>query len=191
MGKVKIDSDTLQKFVSNLQGLTHNEVRRLARGAIIDDGAITETDIPEVNRAKFRLMDMDGLLSFEYRTESFANVGGMANFKAWLDKRKSASSGGSERHPDSPKGVLLLGVQGGGKSLAAKAVAGLWQLPLLKLDMGALYNKYHGETERNLRESLVLADRVAPCVLWLDEIEKGLGGGTTSRAYRGAYWEPC
>ncbi len=177
VGKVKTDSVTLQKLVSNLQGLTHNEVRRLARGAIIDDGAITETDIPEVNRAKFRLMDMDGLLSFEYRTESFANVGGMTNFKAWLDKRKSAFSGGSERHPDNPKGVLLLGVQGGGKSLAAKAVAGLWQLPLLKLDMGALYNKYHGETERNLRESLALADRVAPCVLWLDEIEKGLGGG--------------
>ncbi len=177
VAKVKTDSETLRKLVSNLQGLTHSEVRRLARGAIVDDGAITDTDISEVNRAKFRLMDMDGLLSFEYRTESFANVGGMANFRAWLTKRKSAFSESGESHPDSPRGVLLLGVQGGGKSLAAKAVAGLWQLPLLKLDMGALYNKYHGETERNLRESLALAERVAPCVLWFDEIEKGLAVG--------------
>jgi SpoVK/Ycf46/Vps4 family AAA+-type ATPase len=69
----------------------------------------------------------------------------------------------------------LLGVQGGGKSLAAKAIAGLWKVPLLRLDMGALYNKFHGETERNLRETLQLADNVSPCVLWMDEIEKSLG----------------
>jgi SpoVK/Ycf46/Vps4 family AAA+-type ATPase len=69
---------------------------------------------------------------------------------------------------------LLLGVQGGGKSLAAKAVAGLWGLPLMRMDVGALYNKYHGETERNLREALKLADAMSPCVLWLDEIEKGM-----------------
>ena len=69
---------------------------------------------------------------------------------------------------------MLLGVQGGGKSLAAKAVAGMWSLPLLRLDFGALYNKFYGETERNLREALKLADMMSPCVLWLDEIEKGV-----------------
>ena len=75
---------------------------------------------------------------------------------------------------DAPKGVLLFGVQGGGKSLAAKAIAGIWGLPLLRLDMAGLFNKYIGETEKNLREALKLADVMAPCVLWLDEIEKGL-----------------
>jgi ATPases of the AAA+ class len=73
--------------------------------------------------------------------------------------------------------MLLLGVQGGGKSLAAKAVAGLWQVPMLRLDMGALYNKYYGETERNLRDALKLADQMSPCVLWIDEIEKAITGG--------------
>ena len=80
---------------------------------------------------------------------------------------------------DAPKGILLLGVQGSGKSLAAKAVAGVWQRPLLRLDMAALYNKYIGETEKNLRNALDLADMMSPCVLWIDEIEKGLSGSSS------------
>lgn len=174
--KVRADGESLAQLARNLRGLSRAEVKRLARGAIVDDGAITATDIPELNRAKFRLLDMEGVLSFEYATEQFASVGGMANLKRWLDLRRPALDAGAESVPglDPPRGLLLLGVQGAGKSLAARAVAGLWGLPLLRLDMGALYNKYHGETERNLRESLALADRMAPCVLWIDEIEKGI-----------------
>ncbi|MFA5547838.1 MAG: AAA family ATPase [Porticoccaceae bacterium] len=174
--KVRADGESLAQLARNLRGLSRAEVKRLARGAIVDDGAITATDIPELNRAKFRLLDMEGVLSFEYATEQFASVGGMANLKRWLDLRRPALDAGAEPMPglDPPRGLLLLGVQGAGKSLAARAVAGLWGLPLLRLDMGALYNKYHGETERNLRESLALADRMAPCVLWIDEIEKGI-----------------
>ncbi len=98
--------------------------------------------------------------------------------KRWLGMREDAFCGraGTERLAV-PKGVLLLGVQGGGKSLAAKSVAGSWQVPLLRLDFGALYDKFSGETERNLRESLATAAAMAPCVLWLDEIEKGLASG--------------
>jgi SpoVK/Ycf46/Vps4 family AAA+-type ATPase len=95
--------------------------------------------------------------------------------KRWLEARKDIFL--SDSPPvglDPPKGLLLLGVQGSGKSLAAKAVAGAWGLPLLRLDFAALYNKYYGETERNLRESLRTAELMAPCVLWIDEIEKGL-----------------
>lgn len=176
--KVKTDNETLQKLVSNLRGLTHEEVKRLAHNVIADDGAIDESDLPEINRAKFQLMDMDGVLSYEYRTERFNNVGGMENLKAWLDTRRKVFLGEVDAGNDSPRGILLLGVQGGGKSLAAKAVAGLWGAPLLRLDMGALYNKFYGETERNLRDSLKLADAMSPCVLWLDEIEKGLGSDT-------------
>jgi SpoVK/Ycf46/Vps4 family AAA+-type ATPase len=185
--KVKTDNGTLQQLVANLKGLTQGEVRHLVRGAIVDDGAITDTDLPEVNRAKFKLMDLEGVLSYEYDTEKFAAVGGMDNLKAWLEARRNVFAG--ERAVpgiESPRGILLLGVQGGGKSLAAKAVAGLWQVPLLRLDMGALYNKFHGETERNLRESLALAEKMSPCVLWIDEIEKGISGdsadsGTSQR----------
>lgn len=183
--KVKTDNQTLSKLVANLRGLTYSDARRLARGAIFDDGAITASDLPELNRAKFTLLGMDGVLSFEYDTSSFADVGGLVGLKQWLSKRRDHFLS-PQAGVDVPKGVLLLGVQGGGKSLAAKAVAGMWGIPLLRLDFSALYNKYIGETEKNLRESLAMADTLSPCVLWLDEIEKGLStdasdNGTSKR----------
>ncbi len=173
--RVRTDNRTLQQVVKNLRGLSHAEARALARNVICDDGAITQDDLPELNRAKFRLLDLDGVLGFEYETARFAEVGGLANFKRWLAERQGAFLGG--QGDDLPRGVMLVGVQGGGKSLAAKAVAGLWGLPLLRLDFACLYNKYFGETERNLREALALAEQMAPCVLWMDEIEKGLATG--------------
>ncbi len=173
--RVKTDNTTLQQLVKNLQGVSYSEVRRLARGAIVDDGAITSDDIPSVNKAKFDLMDMDGVLSFEYDTTKFSDVGGLNNLKRWLSERKPAFNGEGEHSLQAPKGIMLLGVQGGGKSLAAKAVSGVWGVPLLRLDFGTLYNKFFGETERNLREALKLAELMSPCVLWIDEIEKGLG----------------
>ncbi|WP_461481948.1 AAA family ATPase [Porticoccus sp.] len=178
--KVKTDNATLQMLVANLKGLTQGEVRQLVRGAIVDDGAITESDLPEVNRAKFQLMDFEGVLSYEYDTEKFAAVGGMDNLKSWLAMRRGVFAGEALAPGiENPRGILLLGVQGGGKSLAAKAVAGLWGVPLLRVDMGALYNKFHGETERNLRESLALAEKMSACVLWIDEIEKGISGDSS------------
>lgn len=172
--QVKTDGKTLSRLVSNLRGLTESDVKRLVRGAIYVDGAITASDLSEVNKAKFELMNMNNILSFEYDTTQFAEVGGLEKLKEWLAKRKDAFLA-TEDKLDPPKGLMLLGVQGGGKSLAAKAIAGLWHVPLLRLDMAALYNKYHGETERNLRDTLTLADNVSPCVLWMDEIEKALG----------------
>ncbi|MCY1401738.1 ATP-dependent zinc metalloprotease FtsH [compost metagenome] len=173
--RVRTDNRTLQQLVKNLRGLAHAEARLLARNVICNDGAITQDDLPELNRARFQLLDMDGVLSFEYETARFAEVGGLANLKRWLDERREAFLAADAG--DLPRGVLLVGVQGGGKSLAAKAVAGLWGLPLLRLDFACLYNKYFGETERNLREALKMAEQMAPCVLWMDEIEKGLASG--------------
>ncbi len=183
--RVRTDRSSLDKVVGNLRGATFEDARRLARGAIVDDGAITDTDIAGVNKAKFELLDMEGVLSYECDTARFSDVGGLANMRKWLDKREKAFRGG-DSELDAPKGVLLVGVQGGGKSLAAKAVAGMWHLPLLRLDMGAVYNKFFGESERNVRESLKLAETMAPCVLWIDEIEKGIStgdndGGTSRR----------
>lgn len=172
--RVRTDNRTLQQIVKNLRGLTHGEARLMARNVICDDGAITQDDVPELNRSKFRLLDLDGVLGFEYDTARFADVGGLRNLKRWLGERQSSFLGGGR---DLPKGMMLVGVQGGGKSLAAKAVAGLWGLPLLRLDFACLYNKYFGETERNLREALQLAEQMSPCVLWMDEIEKGLASG--------------
>lgn len=174
--RVKTDSETLRKLVANLRGLGHSEVRRLARGAIVDDGAITEDDIPAVNKAKFELMDMEGVLSFEYNTSTFSNVAGLERLKRWLSERREVFCSNTSDIVDVPKGILLTGVQGSGKSLAAKSVAGMWGLPLLRLDFATLYNKFFGETERNMREALRLAEVMSPCVLWMDEIEKGLAG---------------
>jgi len=173
--RVRTDNRTLQQVVKNLRGMSHAEARALARNVICDDGAITQEDLPELNKTKFQLLDLEGVLSFEYDTARFAEVGGLSNLKRWLGERQGIFLDG--KGVDLPKGVLLVGVQGGGKSLAAKAVAGLWGLPLLRLDFACLYNKFFGETERNLREALKLAEQMAPCVLWMDEVEKGLASG--------------
>lgn len=173
--RVRTDNRTLQQMVKNMRGLSHAEARSLAHSLICDDGAITQEDLPELSRKKFELLDMDGVLGFEYETARFADVGGLPNFKRWLGERQAAFLAASQA--DMPRGVMLVGVQGGGKSMAAKAVAGLWGLPLLRLDFACLYNKFFGETERNLREALTLAEQMAPCVLWMDELEKGLATG--------------
>jgi AAA+ superfamily predicted ATPase len=178
--KVTTDTNTLDKLIANLRGVTHSDAQILIRRAVFADGAISDSDIPEINKLKFELLDNEGVLHYEYDTESFANVAGLTNLKAWLRLREQEflKPGGQDR----PKGLLLLGVQGSGKSLAAKSVAGLFGVPLLRLDFGTLYNKYFGETERNLRNSLRQAELMAPCVLWLDEIEKGMATGDSDNA---------
>lgn len=186
--RVRTDPDTLQELVRNLTGLTHREATRIARKLIYNDGAITREDVTEAMRIKYQLLNREGVVSFEYDTASFADVGGLNRLKHWLEQRRGAFTSGNGDVPgkDPPKGILLLGVQGSGKSLAARAVAGVWQLPLLRLDLAALYNKFHGETERNLRDALNTARVMSPCVLWIDEIEKGIStdshdGGTSRR----------
>lgn len=176
-GRARIDPDALALLVQNLGGLTHADTERLARNAIHDDGAITTADVPAVMRAKYELLRRGGVLGFEYDTAKVGELGGFRNVKAWLEQRRSAFGGARPAGLDAPKGILLIGVQGCGKSLAAKVAANVFGVPLLRLDFGALYNKYHGETERNLRESLQTAEVMSPCVLWLDEIEKGLATG--------------
>lgn len=185
--RVQADAKAYKMLIQNLAGLTYRDTEQLARNAIIVDGAITRSDLPGVMQAKYELLNRGGALQFEYETAKFSDVGGLARLKKWLSQRRAAFRGDeSAAHLDAPKGILLLGIQGCGKSLAAKATAGIFGVPLLRLDFGAIYDKYHGETERKLRESLKTADVMAPCVLWIDEIEKGIAGrggetGTTQR----------
>lgn len=178
--KVKTDSATLEKLIANLRGVSHSDAQLLIRHAIFNDGAIQDSDIPAINRLKFELLDSEGVLHFEYDTETFSQVAGLPNLKRWLTLRRESLLGTPS--PDRPRGILLLGVQGSGKSLAAKSVAGHFGVPLLRLDFGTLYNKFFGETERNLRNSLKQAELMAPCVLWMDEIEKGLATGHSDNA---------
>lgn len=173
--RVQTTQAMITSLTRNLLGLSHADARRLIRVAIANDGVLADADLTEVMNAKYRLLDQGGVLSFETNTIKLADVAGLANLKRWLAERKSIFlSDTPSPGLDPPKGVLLLGIQGGGKSLAAKSIAGAWDLPLLRLDFATLYNKYYGETERNLREALRTAAVMAPCVLWIDEIEKGL-----------------
>lgn len=174
----RANRSAVEQLARNLLGVTESDARRLIRNAIRKDGAITESDVSEVTRAKYELLSPDGVVAFEYETAGFGDVAGLDNLKRFLDRRREVFlDGRGGRGVDPPKGIMLLGVQGGGKSLAAKAVAGRFGVPLLRLDFGALYNKYIGESERNLRDALRTADLMAPCVLWCDEIEKGIASG--------------
>lgn len=189
--RVTADQKALEMLVQNLSGLTHADAERLAYNAVFHDGAITTDDVPAVMQAKYELLNQGGILSFEYETVRFDEIAGFRNVKVWLQQRRAAFSDERPAGLDVPKGILLIGVQGCGKSLAAKAAASAFRVPLLRLEFGALFNKYHGETERNLRESLKVAEVMSPCVLWLDEIEKGLAGGGdetgTSRRVIGSF----
>ncbi len=178
--RVEVDAEAARAVVRNLRGLTLADARRIVRKLIYGDGALCAADLPELAKARFALLDRENLLHFEYETARFADVAGLKRLKRWIEQREPAFNG--RKLPvklDPPKGILLLGVQGCGKSLAAKAVAGGFGVPLLRLDIGTLYNKYHGETERNLRAALKNAEMLAPCVLWLDEIEKALATTST------------
>ena len=173
--RVQATQAAIDALTRNLLGLTHADARRLIRNAIADDGLLSDADLPAVQAAKYKLLDQGGVLSFELNTMRMEDVAGLATLKRWLADRRAVFL--SDTPPpglDPPKGLLLLGVQGGGKSLAAKSVAGAWGVPLLRLDFAALYNKFYGETERNLRDALKTAGVMSPCVLWIDEIEKGL-----------------
>ena len=115
-----------------------------------------------MTQAKYQLLNRGGVLSFEYETARLEELAGFGSVKRWLEQRCGVFGGGRPRGLDAPKGILLIGVQGCGKSLAAKAAASVFGVPLLRLDFSALYNKYHGETERNLRESLQTAEVMSP-----------------------------
>ena len=172
---VQTTNKAVDLLVRNLAGLTATDARRLAFKAIKDDGVIDESEMPEVMRAKYELLERDSVLSFEYETAKFSEIGGMQRLRTWLNVRKDFFFGDdTEARLDPPRGLLLLGVQGCGKSLVAKATAGIFGVPLLRLDFGVLYNKYYGETERNLRKAFETAEVMSPCVLWMDEIEKGV-----------------
>ena len=141
---------------------------------------------------KAALLGQDGLLEYFPAEENSFELGGFGRLKTWLERaRVGFSTEAAELGLPPPRGILLAGVQGCGKSLAAKAIAREWRLPLLKLDAGRLYDKYHGESEKNLRRAIALAEAMAPTVLWIDELEKSfasfgsseLDSGTSQRIF--------
>lgn len=178
--EVTLRPDEQRQLVKHLSGLTLMEAEKVLTKAIIEDGALGTADIQRVIEAKRKVVEREGLLEYYPAEATMANIAALTTLKEWLRKRRAVVS-----EPDRaaefglkfPRGVLLLGVPGCGKSLAAKAVASEWTLPLLKLDPSNLYNKYVGESEGNFKRAMKAAERMAPVVLWIDELEKAFASG--------------
>ncbi|PYE54219.1 AAA family ATPase [Deinococcus yavapaiensis] len=171
------------RLVANLRGLSFTEAERVVARVILEDGKLCAADVARVMLAKREVVAKDGLLEFMTPDLDLADVAGLTTLKAWLTRRAQLFERPREARAFGlpfPKGVLLLGVPGVGKSLTAKAIAAAWGLPLLRLDAGRLFDKYVGETERNFREAIRTAQRTAPVVLWIDEIEKAFASGGES-----------
>jgi ATP-dependent 26S proteasome regulatory subunit len=178
--QLKMSPDERERVLNAARGLTCIEAENVFAKSLVMDRKL---DLGIIIAEKEQLIRRSQVLEYYESMEGFANVGGMNLVKQWLRKRGMAFSEKARRFglPE-PKGLLLLGVQGAGKSLLAKAVASQWQLPLLRLDLGRVFSELVGSSEQNIRTALHLAENVAPCVLWLDEIEKGLAGASGSGA---------
>lgn len=179
--KVELAPTERVRLVQNLTGLSLVEAEKVVNQLILDDGALRADDVGLALEAKRKMVQQDGLLEYWPADEGMANVAGLAGLKAWLAKRRIIVADplrATEFGLSFPKGVLLLGVPGCGKSLCAKAVAHEWGLPLLKLDPANLYDKYIGDSEKNFKRAMQTAERLAPIVLWIDELEKAFAAGS-------------
>ena len=178
--EMALTNDEIKLLVRHLSGLSLMESGKILTKAIIEDGKLTVEDIRYVIEAKAAIVEKDGLLEYYPVEATLGNIADLRSLKAWLAKRKAvvAQPARAEEFGLSfPRGMLLLGVPGCGKSLCAKAVAAEWQMPLLKLDPSNLYNKYIGESERNFKRAMRTAEQIAPVVLWIDELEKAFASG--------------
>ncbi len=173
----------LESLIQALRGLSCSEVERVVATAVLDDGILLGDDLKRIVEAKRYLLGSTGCLDSINADVPVEELGGLDHLKAWLRQRRNGfSRRAREFGLDPPKGILLLGVQGCGKSLAAKVVASDWKMPLLRLDPGALYQKFVGESESRLRQALRQAEAMAPVVLWIDEIEKAFASAEAASA---------
>jgi hypothetical protein len=178
--KDELSTPDRQRLIKNLTGLTLLEAEKILTKLVVEDGCLRPDDIPRIKSAKRQSVEQDGLLEFYPGREGMEQVAGLHGLKGWLAKRKAIVADpvrATDFGLSFPKGMLLLGVPGCGKSLCAKAVAWEWGLPLLKLDPANLYDKYVGDSEKNFKRAMQTAERMAPAVLWIDELEKAFAAG--------------
>jgi AAA+ superfamily predicted ATPase len=178
--EVALSKEEMAGLLKHLSGLTLMEAEKILTKAIIEDHRLTAEDIGHVIEAKKAVVEREGLLEYYPVEQTLADIADLSTLKGWLAKRKNVVTNPSKAEEFGltfPRGILLLGVPGCGKSLSAKAVAREWGLPLLKFDTSNLYNKYIGESEKNFKRAIRAAERMAPVVLWIDELEKAFAVG--------------
>ncbi|NEP17283.1 MAG: AAA family ATPase [Leptolyngbya sp. SIO4C1] len=174
--KVKLTPEEMQSLVRTTQGMTLKQTKKAIAFAALEDGHLTANDIDRVLERKTQIIHETGLLDYIPLEKNTAQLGGFPRLKQWLARARVGFSEQARAFDlTPPKGILIVGIQGCGKSLAAKTIARQWQMPLLKLDAGRLYDKYVGESEKNFHQAVSLAEKMAPAVLWIDEIEKSIG----------------
>lgn len=179
--KVQINPEIKERLVKAALGLTRSEAENAFARAVVLDRRLDIDDIDRILEEKKQAIRKSRLLEYYESKEEFSQVGGLDYLKEWLSKRGVAfTQKAQEFGLPQPKGVLLIGVQGCGKSLTAKAVASLWKHPLLRLDIGAVFSGIVGSSEENMRRAIRTAETLAPIILWIDEIEKGLSGVQSS-----------
>src|SRR5580698_4429552 len=191
--KIELDDAGRERLLQAALGLTLGEAENVFAKIIVKDERLSGDDVNEVFAEKQQIIRKSGLLEYYTTEDSFANIGGLTVLKDWLDKRAAAFTKEARAFGlPAPKGILMLGVQGCGKSLCAKAVSNQWQLPLLRFDMGRMFGSLVGSSEENVRRGIAVAESVAPAILWVDEIDKAFAGsqgsgatdgGTTARVF--------
>ena len=182
-GMRTVSESLLNEFATAFKGLTEFEIDNLLALSYSDDGELTEKDLDLIFDQKQQMIKKAGILEMIPLKETVSDIGGLENLKEWFARKAKIyknMTAAKAYGVDPPKGVLIVGVPGCGKSLNAKAAASLFHVPLLRMDMGRLMGKYVGESEGNMRKAIALAEAISPCVLWIDELEKafaGIGGG--------------
>lgn len=175
--EVRLEGDGRERIVKSLTGLTRSEAENALAKVIVTRSRLDPEDVDLLLSEKEQIIRKSGMLEFYSTPERFGSIGGLDNLKGWLRQRGKAFSESARAFGlPNPRGLLLVGVPGCGKSLSAKAVAAEWKMPLLKFDLGKVFGSLVGQSEENMRKALKMAEAVAPCVLWIDEIEKGLSG---------------
>jgi AAA+ superfamily predicted ATPase len=178
--QIDLQRSDLQTIIRNLRGLTRDQAEQVIADCVAEDRTFDAADINAVLAFKRQRLHRDRLLQFIQAPVDLSEIGGLRRLKQWLKRRRNALSDAARAYGlAAPRGILLLGVPGAGKSLCAKAAAAAWQRPLLRLDPAALYDRYVGESERRLRSALRQAEAMAPLVLWIDEIEKGFASAAS------------
>lgn len=177
--EVGITKRGMKAIVRNLRGLTRRQAKSIIQSTVIEDRKFDDDDVNHVIAGKRQLIHGDDLLEYIETPLTIDEIGGMDNLKKWLRQRRDVFKDEARDFGlSAPRGVLMLGIQGAGKSLCAKAIAAGWQLPLLRMDPGALYNSYIGQSEQNLRKAFRQTEQMAPVILWIDEIEKGFASAS-------------
>jgi SpoVK/Ycf46/Vps4 family AAA+-type ATPase len=178
--KINLTEAGSEKLLQAALGLTASQAQRVFAKAIVKDGKLDDRDIQLVTAEKKQIISASEALEFYAVTETPDDVGGLGVLKEWLRMRERAFTKEARDYGlPAPKGISLIGIPGTGKSLTAKMIGGLWRLPLLRLDVGALFGSLVGESEERARRALRLAETVAPCILWIDEMEKALAHGSS------------